>query len=113
MYIDYSEVGKRLARRRRELGYKQCDVCEKAELSNKYLSNLERAISLPSLKVLMKLCEVLQTTPDEILLGATTNVNSSDYAKHVAARMQKLNNNQKKLVMNFIDMVAESENTQE
>lgn len=106
MYIDYSEVGKRLARRRRELGLKQCEVCEKADLSYKYLSNLERAISLPSLTVFMKLCEILKTTPNEILLGATSDVDSSDYLKHISSKMHQMNNSQKKLVLNFIDWVA-------
>ena len=38
MELDYSEIGKRIARRRKELGLKQTEVCERAEINDKYLS---------------------------------------------------------------------------
>ena len=68
MDLNYSEIGARIARRRRQLGMKQFEVEEKADISYKYLSNIERGISIPSLEVLMRLAEVLKTTPDEFLL---------------------------------------------
>ena len=105
MYINSTEIGKRIAKRRKELGLKQCEVCEKAELSDKYLSNIERAVSLPSLPVFMKLCEVLKTTPDTLLLGTTSNADASDLAKHLEGRLQNLNKNQIELIVNFIDWV--------
>lgn len=40
MTLDYTEIGKRIARRRKELGLKQSEVEEKADLGYKYLSNL-------------------------------------------------------------------------
>lgn len=48
MTIDYTEIGKRIARRRKALGLKQSEVEEKAGLGQKYLSNIERSISIPS-----------------------------------------------------------------
>ena len=39
MTLDYTEIGKRIARRRKELGLKQSEVEEKADISYKYLSN--------------------------------------------------------------------------
>lgn len=47
MTIDYTEIGKRIARRRKALGLKQSEVEEKAGLGQKYLSNIERSISIP------------------------------------------------------------------
>ena len=38
MELDYSEIGKRIARRRKELGLKQAEVCERAGINGKYLS---------------------------------------------------------------------------
>ena len=37
MTIDYTEIGKRIARRRKALGLKQSEVEEKAGLGQKYL----------------------------------------------------------------------------
>ena len=49
MTLDYTEIGKRIARRRKELGLKQSKVREeKADPRLQYLSNIRRSISIPS-----------------------------------------------------------------
>lgn len=53
MELDYREIGRRIARRRKELGLRQVEVCERADINDKYLSCIERATSIPSLEVLM------------------------------------------------------------
>lgn len=69
MELDYSEIGKRIARRRRELGLRQVQVCERAGINDKYLSCIESATSIPLLEVLMWLATALETAPDEFLTG--------------------------------------------
>ena len=46
MELDYFEIGKRLARRRKDLGLKQTEVCERAGINDEYLSCIERAASI-------------------------------------------------------------------
>lgn len=70
MELDYSEIGRRIARRRKDLGLRQVQVCERAGINDKYLSCIERATSIPSLEVIMKLALALDTTPDEFLTGS-------------------------------------------
>lgn len=70
MELDYAEIGRRIARRRKELGLRQVQVCEMAGINDKYLSCIERATSIPSLEVVMKLATALDTTPDEFLVGS-------------------------------------------
>ena len=70
MELDYSEIGKRIAARRRELGLRQVKVCERAGINDKYLSCIERATSIPSLEVVMRLAQALDTTPDAFLVGS-------------------------------------------
>ena len=69
MELDYQEIGRRIAKRRRELGYKQAQVEELAGIGYKYLSSIERGISIPSTEVIMRLAIALDTTPDEFLVG--------------------------------------------
>ena len=64
MNLDYKQIGKNLARRRKELRLKQYEVCERAGINDKYLSCIETARSIPSLEVFLRLCEALETTPD-------------------------------------------------
>ena len=71
MELDYTEIGKRIARRRRKLGLKQATVEERADLAYKYLSNIERGVSIPSTEVIMRLAIALDTTPDEFLVGTS------------------------------------------
>ncbi len=106
MYIDYKEVGKRIAERRKELGLKQSEVTEKAGLSDKYLSNIERATSVLSVDVLMKICNALDTTPDYILLGTATEINNSDYQKYVCAKLNEMSEEKQKLALSLIDWLS-------
>ena len=70
MELDYTEIGKRIAQRRKELGLKQAEVCERAAINDKYLSCIERAPSIPSLEVVIRLALALDTTPNEFLIGS-------------------------------------------
>lgn len=105
MELDYKEIGKRIARRRRQLGLKQFQVEERADIGYKYLSNIERAISIPSTEVIMKLALALETTPDEFLVGAS--LWPEEDWRSVAEKLRTLNAGQLELVRRFIDLAAE------
>lgn len=106
MYVDYKAVGQRIAARRRELGLKQFAVNEMAGLSDKYLSNIERATSVPSIDVLMKLCDVLETTPDYLLLGTSSNPNSEVNLMHIQNLLSHLDEKQMRLTVGFIEWIS-------
>ena len=108
MYIDFKEVGKRIARRRKELGLKQRQVNEMAELSDKYLSNIETARSIPSIDVLMKICRVLKTTPDYLLLGSVNTLIETDIDDLIKEKCKDLSSEQKLFVCNFVDWYKEN-----
>ena len=107
MYTDYKELGKRIAKRRRELGLKQSQVNEMAGLSDKYLSNIERAVSVPSIDVLMKLCAVLKTTPDALLLGAVGMENIDNVGRVAAMKVDNMTRNQQMLALSLLDWIAQ------
>ncbi len=107
MYVDYKEVGRRIAYRRKELGMKQRQVNELAELSDKYLSNIETARSIPSIDVLMKICNVLQTTPDYFLIGAVNDYTNTDFSKLISSKIEHLSLEKQKFVYHFIDWVKD------
>ena len=69
MSIDFKEVGRRISKCRRKAGLKQYQICEMIDVNYKYISNLETGRSAPSLGLIIKLCDVLHTTPDYLLLG--------------------------------------------
>lgn len=105
MELDYAEIGKRIARRRKELGLKQAEVCEKAEINDKYLSCIERAASIPSLDVVMRLAFALDTTPDEFLIGSTRR--EDDQWRDVAELLRNMNTKKLDLAKSFLSWLSE------
>ena len=100
MELDYAEIGKRIARRRKELGLKQTEVCERAGINDKYLSCIERATSIPSLEVVMRLALALDTTPDEFLVGSVRY--DGDQWRDVAEKLRTMNPKQLDLAQSFL-----------
>lgn len=107
MELDYSEIGRRIARRRKELGLKQTEVCERAEINDKYLSCIERATSIPSLEVVMRLALALDTTPDEFLTGSIRY--ESDQWRDVAELLRGMSPKKLELARSFLLWLAGQE----
>lgn len=107
MKLDYQEIGKRIAKRRRQLGLKQAVVEEQANIGYKYLSNIERGISIPSTEVIMRLAKALDTTPDEFLVG-TSRAQDEEW-KSVAQYLQTMNQKQLELARSFLQWLSEQD----
>lgn len=107
MELDYTEIGRRIARRRRELGLRQVQVCERAGINDKYLSCIERATSIPSLEVIMKLAIALDTTPDEFLTGCI-RYESSEW-KNIAELMRGMDAQKLSIAKSFLTWLSQEQ----
>ena len=105
MELDYKEIGKRIARRRKQLGLKQFQVEERADIGYKYLSNIERAISIPSTEVIMRLAIALETTPDTFLVGSAHF--ADEKWRDISEKLRLLNGRQLEFIGKLIDLIAE------
>ena len=105
MYLDYQQIGANLARRRKELHLKQIEVCERAEINDKYLSCIETARSIPSLEVFLRICSALETTPDQILLGTVNHVSSVQMDSALLERYHQLTPEKQRFCLSFIDLL--------
>ena len=108
MQLDYKQIGKNLARRRKELRLKQAEVCERADINYKYLSCIETARSIPSLEVFLRLCTALETTPDYILLGSVGQTEYSQSDSAVLEKFHGLSPNNQQLCLAFIDLLSDN-----
>lgn len=102
MELDYHEIGRRIARRREQLGLKQCEVEERADIGYKYLSNIERGRTIPSTEVIMKLAAVLDTTPDEFLVGAVRHQNEDESWRGVGDLLRGMDEKQLEMAQCFL-----------
>lgn len=91
MQLDYHLIGARIAHCRKRLKLTQSEVAERADISNQYLSNIERAVSIPSTEVVMRLAVALDTTPDEFLVGTARRADErwKDVAEYLRTMDEK------------------------
>ena len=107
MKLDYHLIGVRIANRRKQLKLTQAVVAERAEINDQYLSNIERAVSIPSTEVIMRLAVALDTTPDEFLVGTARQEN--DQWKNVAQLLRTMNEKQLTLAESLLKWLQEQE----
>ncbi len=107
MALDYHMIGRRIARRRKKLRLTQAKVAELCDITNQYLSNIERATSVPSLETIMRLAAALDTTPDEFLVGAARP--EKDEWRSVAEQLRTLSPQQLELVRSFIEWTTQQD----
>ena len=107
MGLNYTLIGRRIANQRKKLGLKQAELSELANISPTYMSSIERAVSIPSTEVIMRLAVALNTTPDEFLVG--TAQSGCEEWKRVAEKLRTLDKKQLKLIDGLIDFVKKQD----
>ena len=110
MELDYQQVGLNIARRRKELHLKQVEVCEKADLNDKYLSCIDTARSIPSREVFLRICQALDTTPDHLLIGAVPSPDYSEMSFALLDKFQALSPENQRLCLAFMDLLHDGFN---
>lgn len=76
--MDNKKIGLFIAELRKEKGLSQYDLAEKVYITRESVSKWERGLNKPSGSVLKQLSEVLNVTPQEILLGQRLTPNSKE-----------------------------------
>ena len=64
---DFYKIGNKLHAIRKRMGYTQIEVAELAGLSDRTYADIERGNVNMRIETILRICEVLHITPDEIL----------------------------------------------
>ena len=119
----WDEFGKRMKAARKELGLTQVELAEKTGLFQTQITDYEKGKRRPDDKNLLAIAKVLELDPDTLFLGdGEYNVEYTKYGIHVNMKYtekalknvelnpkyNKLNNNQKQLVNDLIDVLLEN-----
>lgn len=75
-------IGTKIKIARTKTNYTQEQLAEKAELSTRYISQLERGISFGSASTIVNLCKALNISPD-FLFNDLIEVNSPEFSNFV------------------------------
>ncbi len=104
MEFDYSVLGMRIANRRKQMGIKQNVLAEQLDISNNYLSGIERGKENPSLEIIIKICNALQVTPDYLLLG---NMHSNNIPQNITEGLRLCSNEDIELIMGILQILIQ------
>lgn len=74
LLFDLRTVGNRLLLFRKRLGMTQAEVAEAAELSDRTYADIERGNVNMRVETVLRICQVLHITPDEILTEEAASI---------------------------------------
>lgn len=102
--IDYEAMGHRIRVRRKELGWTQEQLAEKAEISTSHVGEIERGTSICSLAVLVNLATVLDLNLDTLIKGINTE--NADHA--FSELLENVPTNNKELYIKLCENIADT-----
>lgn len=103
---DMTHIGERLFRIRRRYGLTQHEVAEAAGISDKTYARLERGTLNIRTDTLIKLCEALHITPDEIL--TEDNTRASAHEAEILARLRACNSKDRETALRLLETYLQS-----
>ena len=104
VFIDFTEVGKRIAERRKLLNMQQKELAEKCGLEPNTITKIETSGTGLSVETLASMCKALEVAPNYLLCGAEAGL--ADIEK-VAEKFHILTNPEHiKIISGLIDVMA-------
>lgn len=96
-------LGNRIKLRRKELGITQLKLAELLNISNNHMSAIENGHDKTTLEKLIEICEILETTPDFLILGITHSIN---IPQNIVAKLQLCSEEDIILVDQFVELLV-------
>ena len=106
MPINYSLIGIRIKETRNQQGISAEELAELANLSSVYISYIENAKRKPSLEYLIKICNALGITLDELLYGNLL-YNPTEYQTDIDLLMADCSQNEKRFIYLILSAVKD------
>lgn len=101
---EWEIIGKRIQQRRKALKFSQGELAEIIDISPTHMSAIERGVQHPSIYTLLRLCEVLKSTPDYFLLG---NVRSKHIAQNIIDKLYLCDDDKLDILNKIINAIIE------
>ena len=108
LIFNFSTIGDRLFSIRKRMGLTQAEVAEAAELSTRTYADIERGSVNMRIETVLKICNVLHITPDEIL--TTDNSSISEKQQELWERLNSCSSKDKETALKLLSVYLESLN---
>lgn len=106
LIYDFREVGNRLLSFRKKAGLTQIEVAEQAGLSDRTYADIERGSVNMRMETILRICDVLHITPDEIL--TKTDISLSARHEETLARLNACSPKDKDTAFQLLDVFLKS-----
>ena len=99
-------MGNRIKIRRKELRIKQAELAERLNRSNNHMPSIERKAK-PSLDIFIQICNLLNVTPDYLLLGS---MHAYNIPQDIIDKLRLCNQSDIELAGDFIELLVKRNN---
>ena len=106
LVYDFRTIGNRLLSIRKRLGMTQMEVAEAAGLSDRTYADIERGAVNMRLETILRICQALHITPDEILTQAPTAL--ADRQEELLARLDACAEKDRDTALRLLDVFLQS-----
>lgn len=100
-------MGNRIKIRRKELRIKQAELDERLNISNNHMSSIENGRQKPSLDIFIQICNLLNVTPDYLLLGS---MHAYNIPQDIIDKLRLSNQSDIELAGDFIELLVKRNN---
>lgn len=104
MVLDLRAIGNNIKKYRKIKGFTQPQLAEMIDISTIHMSHMETGSVSMSLECLIKTCDSLDITPDDLLLGEY-KLNSISATKQLSRIMENLTVDERKLIIDFAELL--------
>ena len=106
LLLDMREIGNKLLAIRKRMGMTQVEVAEAAGLSSRTYADIERGTVNMRVETILRICEALHITPDEILTQSNTELTAQE--EEILARLNACNSKDKKTALRLLNVYLQS-----
>lgn len=106
LLLDMREIGNKLLAIRKKTGMTQVEVAEVAGLSGRTYADIERGTVNMRVETILRICEALHITPDEILTESETEMTVQQ--EEILARLNACNPKDKETALRLLSVYLQS-----
>lgn len=106
LVFDLLTIGNRLLSIRKRMGMTQAEVAEAAGLSDRTYADIERGSVNMRTETLLKICDVLHITPDEVLTEESSALSARE--EEIISKLNACNPKDKETALNLLSVYLKS-----
>lgn len=108
LVFDLTTIGNKLLSIRKRMGLTQAEVAERAGLSDRTYADIERGTVNMRTETILKICNVLHITPDEVLTEETTSLTLKQ--EEILKKLDACNSKDKETALQLLSIYLQSLN---